>query len=481
MSEREALPGEGTASALSPAAEAEWARLERTLQMASGFWLGFVFSASKAAVEVLRERTRRLLEAEGRAMRVVRPEAPAGMLEVIPAVLDEASREVACVWVEAAVGSTPGSVSHDLWVEGWDHVVLRMNERRESIRRHLGGGLLLAAPEWMKPRVQEGASGLYLVRALVILLDEEAAGAGAEAGEEREVGAGIGARGAQDGVDEGGAGAASDPEFAMAEARRLAGFGERGRPGRAAALLRAVEGFVVAERTRDAVRAAREVEEMLRCAAIEGGPDHAAALAALARAEEANREVGAALGHWRQAIEARGAQADGEVLGWYDRAARIAAGRGELGAAREMWEQALVLARRLGGGEGAALEARSALLESLRAVAEVRRAAGEARGAREAEEEARALEGEPGGEAGAAHEGLYVASPLPPLTERLPPGREGAEEFARLMRVLLKGYADRNGFEIDVAGSGVLDAIAPCVAILPRSSRTACPRRTRSS
>jgi hypothetical protein len=61
MTERAAVADAG----LGPAGEAQWSRLRRQLDLAEGFWLGFVFTSSEARLRVIVERTRNV-RARGR-------------------------------------------------------------------------------------------------------------------------------------------------------------------------------------------------------------------------------------------------------------------------------------------------------------------------------------------------------------------------------------------------------------------------------
>ena len=59
------------------------------------------------------------------------------------------------------------------WVAAWDWLMRRLNERRDALRRQLGGALLFAVhPNW-KPRVREAAPDFWSVRSLVLDLPGE--------------------------------------------------------------------------------------------------------------------------------------------------------------------------------------------------------------------------------------------------------------------------------------------------------------------
>jgi len=56
--------------------EQEWQRLRQQLELAEGFWLGFVFVPSPRQAADLRSRTEQLLRAHARGIKVVSPPKP---------------------------------------------------------------------------------------------------------------------------------------------------------------------------------------------------------------------------------------------------------------------------------------------------------------------------------------------------------------------------------------------------------------------
>lgn len=156
--------------ALGPEGEAEWQRLQRQLEFADGFWLGFVFSAASLAIAALRQRTERFFAEQRRPMRIVPLATPEAFRAVLPLLFEEDSATAGCVWIEV-MGVDPSRATDagsGPWTAAWDELLLRMNERRDALRRHLGGGLVLVAPPEMKPRTREAAPDLWSVRALVL-------------------------------------------------------------------------------------------------------------------------------------------------------------------------------------------------------------------------------------------------------------------------------------------------------------------------
>lgn len=121
-------------SVLNDQGEAEWRRLLSQLDLAQGFWLGFVFSASPRSVNVLRERTAEQLRSQGRRMFVHRPAEPEGLGEVLRVLLtSREAAEAGCAWVEAIRSDVPGA-SAQPWTAAWDNLFLRGNERRDALR-----------------------------------------------------------------------------------------------------------------------------------------------------------------------------------------------------------------------------------------------------------------------------------------------------------------------------------------------------------
>jgi hypothetical protein len=54
------------------------------------------------------------------------------------------------------------------WAAAWQDFFLRLNERRDRLRRELSGGLILELPPGIKPDVRNAAPDLWSIRALVL-------------------------------------------------------------------------------------------------------------------------------------------------------------------------------------------------------------------------------------------------------------------------------------------------------------------------
>ena len=386
-------PPDAPEETLSPAAEAAWERVSRQVELATGFWLAFIFSPSLRTIEVMRARLEAMLKTRARPVLSFRPETPDGLRGVLQRLFDPDAASVGCIWIEAVRVDTPIDAPRDdsaqgdqkrgeaPWTAAWDDLLLGMNQRRNGLRQHITGGLVLAGPPELKPRAREGASDLWSVRSLVIDLAPEPAIAALDPAALVPVrpSPNLQARGAGD---------APDPDFALAEAKRRATHGERGRVPSATALLRAVDGLLAAGRTHEAVGAAREATELLRDMPRGGAVDLEVALGSLAEAEEAAGEVAMAADHVALAIQIRRTTGEQRLLRWYDQAGRLALGRGDRAAAQSSYEEMLALARRRREQQGDTPDALRDLLVSLGRTGNVRKQAGDVEGARAAFEEA---------------------------------------------------------------------------------------------
>ena len=149
--------------------EEEWQRLRQQLELAQGFWLGFVFAPSPGQAAELRSRTEQLLRAHARHTKVVSPRTPNELSSALSDVFAKDSADAGCVWIECVRSDSPlADGTTGQWTLAWDSLLLRANERREAIRRHLSGGLVFAAPPEIKPRARDAAPDLWSLRSLVL-------------------------------------------------------------------------------------------------------------------------------------------------------------------------------------------------------------------------------------------------------------------------------------------------------------------------
>ncbi len=145
-------------------AEGEWWELEAHLQMVEGFFLGFLFTVSPVVTAIFRRRVAALLEPKGGELRELLPAEAAGLEAALAALLLDPPPVNGLVWIESLAVASPGQD----WPEAWCRFVLRLNERRDRTRRHIGCGLLLALRPELKPRVRELAPDLWTIRAFVL-------------------------------------------------------------------------------------------------------------------------------------------------------------------------------------------------------------------------------------------------------------------------------------------------------------------------
>lgn len=367
---------------LGMAGEQEWRRLRQQVEMAEGFWLGFVFAPAPGGVAVLRRRTERLLQARTRPLVHLAPAQPAELTGLLARLLAPEATAAGCVWIEALfldpVEPRPGP-----WEMAWGELLLRCNERRDALRRHLTGGLVLAMPPEFKSLCRETASDLWSVRALVLELTPRALRrettriAREVLAEYREI------------PDR--EGALPDADFALAEAERLIRKPGGDPRSPAAALLRSVAGLVDQERTGEAVKAARQAVDLLREVPLGGMVDELAALEVLSLAEEADGEIAAAEERIERALALLGSKNLGRKIRLLRRMGQLAHARGDLQRALDAYTEALTLGRQRYQAQGDTPEGLLDLSISLHDVGDVRRERGELDAALEAFEESLAL------------------------------------------------------------------------------------------
>jgi len=225
----------------------------------------------------------------------VNPSTPDDLRAVLPVLFEQKSALASCVWVEAVHSDPPAPQSTQAgpWTTAWDDLFLRINERRDALRRHLSGGLVLAVPQEMKARARDAAPDLWSVRSLVIdlqptLVTNNGTISRAPIATEPSL---------RDAFSE----TAIDVEFALAEAKRIEGK-ENFRPETLAPILfRAIEGLLEQSQIHDAVATAEKTLAMLRDVPNQDNLV-AEALQLLGRAEEADNDLPAAVSHITEAV-----------------------------------------------------------------------------------------------------------------------------------------------------------------------------------
>ena len=388
-----APPMDNDETILDPAAEAEWQILRRQIELAAGFWLGFIFCPSPRPIAVLRQRVEQIYRLHASRVRLVRPSAPEELREILPRLLEPESVEAGCIWVEAIHldASTFTDEKPGPWATAWDWTLMRTNEHREVLRRRLNGGLVYAAPPQWKPRARIAAPDVWSIRSLVLDLPASAGGlpaAGRRDAMERE-----------SAVPDSSFDTAIDVDFALAEARRIESKPKYDPRSHARVLLRAVEGLLARDRTGKAVETAHRALHILRDAPAPGRllPT---ALQWTGQAERADGDIAAAESHldeavggWKSLIDKDGESP--QVL----RDLSISLGSlgdvrhesGALATATDAFEGSLALDRRLLEAYGEMPQSLRDLSVSLDKVGDVRHESGELAAATEAFEESLAL------------------------------------------------------------------------------------------
>jgi tetratricopeptide (TPR) repeat protein len=336
--------------------EEEWQRLRRHLELAEGFWLGYLFTPSPRTAAIFRERTERFLRSKVRTLRVLRPETPEKLKSLLPSLFDSGTAAAGGLWIEAirSDSSARPSSSAGAWTLAWDELLLRLNERRERIRRLLKGGLVLAAPPDIKIRVREAAPDLWSIRSIVlepspIVSDRRVV--------RREI---------IDAVHPSMTRTVRvpDPQAALPLPDDLIAG--------AAALLRESEGLISLEEPWRAIEKAAAAVEMLQKADTEGGSlDLADGLAILARAEEADGDLAGAAEHLETAIRLRKASPSHEVMSWLDLLRDIALRTGQLPQALRASQEFVELSHRFAQERDDAPEALRSLALSLLGLGDV--------------------------------------------------------------------------------------------------------------
>ncbi len=226
---------------LSPHDEEEWLRLRRQIQLEQGFWLGFVFALSSHEAKVFRQRVTLELSARDQNIEIYAPDTPEALTAALPWLLSPERRQAHFVWIESMSADAYGS-SETPWALAWDWLFLRMNERREALRRHLPGALVIVAPPTVKPRLRDAAPDLWSIRSIVAELEGGTAGFPSAPLPFQSV------------VEEDSQQEAPDPIFWKQEADRRA----PGSVGRAMALVEAARGYGETKQFSDAETLLRE-------------------------------------------------------------------------------------------------------------------------------------------------------------------------------------------------------------------------------
>jgi tetratricopeptide (TPR) repeat protein len=302
---------------LDPAAEEEWARLRSQFELADGFWLAFVFGTSPRSVDVMRRRACQMIASRVQRAVVVEPRYPEELTTaVVPRLLEPEAAESALIWVQAVATDVPGGSRS--WERAWDQSLLRLNERRDAVRRHLRGGLVFALHSSMKSLVRDAAPDLLSVGSLVVEVRSAGGRTVAKPWARRE-------------RVPGGAGGTVGMVGPRVTSRTAGAHETRRLLDESDSLLRQgqMDGAIdKARQAASALRAERDREGL------------ASALAQLSQAEEADRDVAAAEEHANQALAL--VPSDSQLVG-----SLLKELHGDLTGAHDVRVQELGLARRL--------------------------------------------------------------------------------------------------------------------------------------
>jgi len=367
----------GPEALLGHQAEGEWHRLRQQLDLSEGFWLGFLFSTSPVVTRAFRQRTENILRFKALTLQAIDPETPNELEKALPR-LFEPDPNTGCLWLEAPRVDLPGTAEDEpgSWLRAWDQLMLRLNERRERLRRALQCGLILIAHPRIKPRIRDAAPDLWSIRSIVL---EPVPG---------RLGAPISRRSsdfenprARERSRRTGRELPSVPPMKHPEKPepvsevREPEVGYRDDPREpvpaAARLLRRAAGDLQARDTRDAIDHAVRAIEILDSIQPAEGPDRAGAYALLAQAEMADGDPASAESHFRRAVDLAESPLDRRTLEWLDRLNDIAQARGDLKTAEGLCQEQVRRARESLRQEGESPQALRDLSVSLEKLGEV--------------------------------------------------------------------------------------------------------------
>ncbi|MDR3088530.1 MAG: tetratricopeptide repeat protein [Desulfobulbaceae bacterium] len=129
---------------LSQDGEAAWLRVKRHLEWCDGFALCFIFTAHAAVIRLFRERLADIYRARLTRLEIALPQQPDGLFgKILPELLRPPVHKAA---LQAPYWLDLSSELGEDWREARITFLLRLNERREALRRSLGCPLVLILP-----------------------------------------------------------------------------------------------------------------------------------------------------------------------------------------------------------------------------------------------------------------------------------------------------------------------------------------------
>jgi tetratricopeptide (TPR) repeat protein len=153
-----------------PSVEEAWARLTTHIDWADQFWVAFVFTDDPRVIAALGGRAQAQLEAAGRDFVLLRPTCSEEIDGTFEALLGGRQRAVA--WVDLVRHDDPAGESS--WRAAWERLMLRLNERRELLRRGWsGGGIVFATTLDRLDETPALAPDLWTVRAMLLRVSSE--------------------------------------------------------------------------------------------------------------------------------------------------------------------------------------------------------------------------------------------------------------------------------------------------------------------
>src|SRR5205809_865141 len=97
----------------------------------SGWHRSRIPTARRCPARALQRRSERLLRRQQRSLVQLTAAEPEALRSLLPQLFAEETRAAGCLWVE---GLCEGAE------QAWPDLLLRLNERRDALGRHLSGG-----------------------------------------------------------------------------------------------------------------------------------------------------------------------------------------------------------------------------------------------------------------------------------------------------------------------------------------------------
>jgi tetratricopeptide (TPR) repeat protein len=140
-----------------PENEALWETLSTQLDWADAFWLGFLFSDHWPMTEAFRARLERRLIRDGRVMDTLRFESPEQATPLLTELIGEPAPAERLTWLAVELDEEQGPNASAA-------LLARINERRERLKRHRPGGVVLALPARWRDDLLVACPDLWTVR-----------------------------------------------------------------------------------------------------------------------------------------------------------------------------------------------------------------------------------------------------------------------------------------------------------------------------